>query len=109
MVHCRIFKITFPNEFSKESFDSFILTNHSKAEEKNFFLMRITITTSTNIGFYLNFFENENSLKLAWKEKGEVLFAKVKSLGAKIEKHEASVPFLSINHSKDLSKHLIYY
>ena len=107
MVHCRIFKITFPNEFSKESFDSFILTNHSKAEEKNFFLMRITITTSNNIGFYLNFFENENSLKLAWKEKGEVLFAKVKSLGAKIEKHEGPVPLLSINSLKDLNKHLI--
>ena len=64
--------------------------------------MRITITISNNIGFYLNFFENENSLKLAWKEKGEVLFAKVKSLGAKIEKHEGSVPFLFINSSKDL-------
>jgi len=51
MVHCRIFKITFPNEFSKESFDSFILTNHSKVEEKNLFLMRLTITTSNNIGF----------------------------------------------------------
>ena len=107
MVHCRIFKIIFPNEFSKESFDSFILTNHSKAEEKNLFLMRITIATSNNIGFYLNFFENENSLKLAWKEKGEVLFAKVKSLGAKIEKHEGSVYFFSINSSKDLKKHLM--
>ena len=52
----------------------------------------------------MNFFEIENSLKLAWKEKGEVLFAKVKSLGAKIEKHEGSVPFLSINSSKDLKK-----
>ena len=107
MVHCRIFKITFPNEFSKESFDSFILTNHSKVEEKNLFLMRLTITTSNNIGFYLNFFENEKILNLAWKEKGEVLFAKVKSLGAKIEKHEGPVPFLSINSSKDLNKHLM--
>ena len=66
--------------------------------------MRITITTSNNIGFYLNFFENEKILNLAWKEKGEVLFAKVKSLGAKIEKHEGSVAFLSINSSKDLKK-----
>ena len=107
MVHCRIFKITFPNEFSKESFDSFILTNHSKVEEKNLFLMRITITTSNNIGFYLNFFENENSLNLAWSEKGEILFTKVKSLGAKIEKHEGSVPFLAINSTKDLNKHLM--
>ena len=107
MVHCRIFKITLPNEFSKESFDSFILTNHLKVEEKNLFLIRITITTSNNIGFYLNFFENEKILNLAWKEKGEVLFAKVKSLGAKIEKHEGSVPFLSINSSKDLNKHLM--
>mgnify|MGYP001249672091 CR=1 FL=1 len=104
MIYCRIFKITFPNEFSKESFDSFILTNHSKAEEKNFFLMRITITTSNNIGFYLNFFENENSLKLAWKEKGEALFSKVKSLGAKIEKYEGDVPFLTLNPTKDLNK-----
>ena len=69
--------------------------------------MRITITTSNNIGFYLNFFENENSFNLVWKEKGEVLFAKVKSLGAKIEKHEGSVPFLSINSSKDLNNHLM--
>ena len=107
MVHCRIFKITFPNEFSKESFDSFILTNHSKVEEKNLFLKRLTITTSNNIGFYLNFFENEKIFNLAWKEKGEVLFAKVKSLGAKIEKHEGHVPFLSINSSKDLNKHLM--
>ena len=107
MVHCRIFKITFPNEFSKESFDSFILTNHSKVEEKNLFLKRLTITTSNNIGFYLNFFENEKILNHAWKEKGEVLFAKVKSLGAKIEKHEGHVPFLSINSSKDLNKHLM--
>ena len=107
MVHCRIFKITFPNEFSKESFDSFILTNHSKVEEKNLFLMRLTITTSNNIGFYLNFFENKKIFNHAWKEKGEVLFAKVKSLGAKIEKHEGPVPFLSINSSKDLNKHLM--
>ena len=69
--------------------------------------MRLTITTSNNIGFYLNFFENEKIFNLAWKEKGEVLFAKVKSLGAKIEKHEGHVPFLSINSSKDLNKHLM--
>jgi len=55
----------------------------------------------------LNFFENEKILNHAWKEKGEVLFAKVKSLGAKIEKYEGPVPFLYINSSKDLSKHLM--
>ena len=41
------------------------------------------------------------------EKKGEVLFAKVKSLGAKIEKHEGPVPFLSINSSKDFNKHIM--
>ena len=104
MIYCRIFKITFPNEFSKESFDSYILTNHTKVLEKKLFLMRITVTTSQNVGFYLNFFDSKNDLDKAWKEKGEALFSKVKSLGAKIEKYEGDVPFLALNPTKDLNK-----
>ena len=66
--------------------------------------MRITVTTSQNVGFYLNFFDNKNDLDNAWKEKGEALFSKVKSLGAKIEKYEGGVPFLALNPTKDLNK-----
>ena len=31
--------------------------------------MRITVTTSQNVGFYLNFFDSKNDLDNAWKEK----------------------------------------
>ena len=69
MIYCRIFKITFPNEFSKESFDSYILNKSYKSIRKKLFLMRITVTTSQNVGFYLNFFDSKNDLDNAWKEK----------------------------------------
>ena len=38
------------------------------------------------------------------ENKGEALFSKVKSLGAKIEKYEGDVPFLALNPTKDLNK-----
>ena len=52
----------------------------------------------------MNFFDSKNDLDNAWKEKGEALFSKVKSLGAKIEKYEGDVPFLALNPTKDLNK-----
>ena len=85
MIYCRIFKITFPNEFSKESFDSYILTNHTKVLEKKLFLMRITVTTSQNVGFYLNFFDSKNDLDNAWKEKGRLCFLKLNHWAQKLK------------------------
>ena len=53
----------------------------------------------TNIidGRHRSYSNNKNDLDNAWKEKGEALFSKVKSLGAKIEKYEGDVPFLALN------------
>jgi len=106
MTHCRIFKITFPNEFSKENFDAYIKTETKNSELKKDFI-RFGMTTTFNQGIYINVFETESDAKKAWDKRGEELYAKIKSLGAKVEKFEGDNQFFKINTSLDLSKYKI--
>ena len=104
MTHCRIFKITFPNEFSKENFDSYIVKTDTNEEIKKDFI-RMGMTVTSNQGIYINIFESENDAIIAWVKRGKELYAKIKSLGAKVEKFEGDAHFLNINTSLDLSKY----
>tara|TARA_B100001175_G_C19436726_1_gene603986 strand:- start:193 stop:390 length:198 start_codon:yes stop_codon:yes gene_type:complete len=65
------------------------------------------MTSLSNQGIYINIFESEIDAKKAWDYRGEELYAKIKSLGAKVEKFEGDVNFLNINTSLDPSKYEI--
>ena len=69
MTYCRIFKITFPNEFSKENFDAYIKENTNPDLKKDF--IRFGVTTSSNQGIYINLFKTEIDAKKAWVKEGK--------------------------------------